>query len=65
MPVGVDPNVAKHRIPVPDGLRSLLESLAREVLRGQPTDIYTFCSIFFDKLNEFRKSNNIPTNLFN
>lgn len=57
MPIGADPSSVKHRqIPVPEGLRSLLESLAREVLRGQPSDIYSFSALFFEKLNQFRSS---------
>uniref|UniRef100_A0A915JHS6 RIIa domain-containing protein n=1 Tax=Romanomermis culicivorax TaxID=13658 RepID=A0A915JHS6_ROMCU len=38
------------KIIIPDGLRPLLESLAREIIRNQPTDIYLFSSLFFDTL---------------
>lgn len=35
---------------VPPGFRQLLEALAREVLRNQPSDIYLFSALFFERL---------------
>ena len=45
---------------VPAGLRPLLEALARETLRAQPTDLLQFGQLFFDvlqhhKMREFFK----------
>ncbi|VDP06130.1 unnamed protein product [Soboliphyme baturini] len=42
------------QFPVPNGFRNLLEALAREVLRSQPTDIYAFSSIYLQHLVKFR-----------
>lgn len=44
----------KQKFPVPPGFSALLESLAREVLRFQPDDIYTFSAIYFDVLLQLR-----------
>ncbi|KAK5978597.1 IQ calmodulin-binding domain-containing protein family protein [Trichostrongylus colubriformis] len=48
---------ANLRYKVPDGLRPLLEALARETLRSQPHDIVRFAQLFFDELQHHRKSN--------
>jgi hypothetical protein len=40
---------------VPPGFRALLEALAREVLRNQPVDIYTFSALFFEQLLKHRQ----------
>ncbi|VDL74824.1 unnamed protein product [Nippostrongylus brasiliensis] len=45
------------RYKVPDGLRPLLEALARETLRSQPKDVVRFAQLFFDELQHHRKSN--------
>ncbi|VDO20572.1 unnamed protein product [Haemonchus placei] len=45
------------RYKVPDGLRPLLEALARETLRSQPKDIVRFAQLFFEELQHHRKSN--------
>lgn len=45
----------RSRYQVPDGLRPLLEALARETLRAQPDDVIKFASIFFDELQRQRK----------
>lgn len=55
MPANVDMNALNRRFPVPEGFRALLEALAREVLRGQPSDIYAFSALFFEKLLQMRK----------
>uniref|UniRef100_A0A0M3HWE4 RIIa domain-containing protein n=1 Tax=Ascaris lumbricoides TaxID=6252 RepID=A0A0M3HWE4_ASCLU len=39
---------------VPNGLRPLLEALARETLRAQPTDLISFSQLFFDELQRHR-----------
>ena len=44
-----------ERYPVPIGFRGLLEALAREVLRAQPTDVYAFSSLFFSTLDTMRQ----------
>uniref|UniRef100_A0A8C3ECJ0 Uncharacterized protein n=1 Tax=Corvus moneduloides TaxID=1196302 RepID=A0A8C3ECJ0_CORMO len=40
---------------VPAGFRNLLEGLAREVLREQPTDVVAFAAQYFQKLLEQRE----------
>ncbi|XP_030919761.1 sperm surface protein Sp17 isoform X3 [Geospiza fortis] len=40
---------------VPAGFRNLLEGLAREVLREQPTDVVAFAAQYFQKLLESRE----------
>uniref|UniRef100_A0A8C9NWM2 RIIa domain-containing protein n=1 Tax=Serinus canaria TaxID=9135 RepID=A0A8C9NWM2_SERCA len=40
---------------VPAGFRNLLEGLAREVLREQPTDVVAFAAEYFQKLLEQRE----------
>ncbi|KAK6058284.1 regulatory subunit of type II PKA R-subunit [Cooperia oncophora] len=49
---GMDVNL---RYKVPDGLRPLLEALARETLRSQPKDIIRFAQLFFEELQHHRK----------
>lgn len=44
------------RYKVPEGLRPLLEALARETLRSQPKDVVRFAQLFFDELQHHRKS---------
>ncbi|XP_070547568.1 sperm surface protein Sp17-like isoform X2 [Ptychodera flava] len=41
---------------VPDGFETLLEGLAKEVLRSQPENIYQFASDYFDSLLRMRES---------
>jgi hypothetical protein len=43
-----------QRYKVPSGFRTLLEALAREVLRAQPEDIYAFSALFFQELQRHR-----------
>ncbi|KAK6025434.1 regulatory subunit of type II PKA R-subunit, partial [Ostertagia ostertagi] len=50
-PRGMDVNL---RYKVPDGLRPLLEALARETLRSQPKDIVRFAQLFFEELQHHR-----------
>ena len=38
------------KLRVPPGFPNLLEGLAREVLRSQPTDIYAFAAVYFENL---------------
>ena len=45
------------KFPIPDGFQDVLSSLAKEVLRHQPPDIYRFCGLFFDTLLEMRDGN--------
>uniref|UniRef100_A0A8C5TDH5 RIIa domain-containing protein n=1 Tax=Malurus cyaneus samueli TaxID=2593467 RepID=A0A8C5TDH5_9PASS len=45
----------KSSSPVPAGFRNLLEGLAREVLREQPTDIVAFAAEYFQRLLEQRE----------
>uniref|UniRef100_A0A8C3QIQ4 RIIa domain-containing protein n=1 Tax=Cyanoderma ruficeps TaxID=181631 RepID=A0A8C3QIQ4_9PASS len=46
---------------VPAGFRNLLEGLAREVLREQPTNLVAFAAQYFQKLLEQREGDPIPT----
>ncbi|NXG04046.1 SP17 protein, partial [Sakesphorus luctuosus] len=41
---------------VPAGFQNLLEGLAREVLREQPTDVVTFAAQHFQRLLEQREA---------
>lgn len=45
---------ANTNMRVPAGFRNLLEGLAREVLREQPTDVVAFAAQYFQKLLEQR-----------
>uniref|UniRef100_A0A8C3MIL6 Uncharacterized protein n=1 Tax=Geospiza parvula TaxID=87175 RepID=A0A8C3MIL6_GEOPR len=45
---------------VPAGFRNLLEGLAREVLREQPTDVVAFAAQYFQKLLESREATLAP-----
>uniref|UniRef100_A0A8C5JGC6 RIIa domain-containing protein n=1 Tax=Junco hyemalis TaxID=40217 RepID=A0A8C5JGC6_JUNHY len=45
---------------VPAGFRNLLEGLAREVLREQPTDVVAFAAQYFQKLLESREGEISP-----
>lgn len=45
---------ANTHMRVPAGFRNLLEGLAREVLREQPTDVVAFAAQYFQKLLEQR-----------
>ncbi|CAB3400928.1 unnamed protein product [Caenorhabditis bovis] len=42
---------------VPNGLRPLLEALARETLRAQPTDVIRFGYFFFDEVQKHKHNN--------
>ncbi|NWR92354.1 SP17 protein, partial [Xiphorhynchus elegans] len=41
---------------VPAGFQNLLEGLAREVLREQPTDVVAFAAQYFQRLLEQREA---------
>ncbi|VDM54722.1 unnamed protein product [Angiostrongylus costaricensis] len=56
---------ARIRYKVPEGLRPLLEALARETLRSQPRDVIQFAQLFFDELQHHRKSNFIQKLTYN
>ena len=43
------------KLRVPRGFQNLLEGLAREVLRSQPTDIYSFGALYFENLLNVRE----------
>lgn len=47
---------ASTKIRVPLGFEHLLEGLVREVLREQPQDVVKFCSDYFKKKLQLRKS---------
>ncbi|CAJ0571702.1 unnamed protein product, partial [Mesorhabditis spiculigera] len=49
--------MSNDRFRVPEGLRPLLEALARESIRAQPKDLVTFGQLFFDNLAHHQKSN--------
>ncbi|GAB6020062.1 hypothetical protein CHUAL_002801 [Chamberlinius hualienensis] len=40
---------------IPEGLEKVLEGLAREILRRQPTNLNRFSAVYFDKLLQARK----------
>ncbi|NWT23843.1 SP17 protein, partial [Cardinalis cardinalis] len=44
---------------VPAGFRNLLEGLAREVLREQPSDVVAFAAQYFQRLLESREAGGI------
>ncbi|VDN57715.1 unnamed protein product [Dracunculus medinensis] len=50
--------VTKNKYKIPEGLRPLLESLAREILRTQPSDLIDFSQLYFSELQDHRCSNN-------
>ena len=47
--------MAESQIPVPDGLLTMLEGLARTVIKKKPQDIQLFALYYLVKLKEFRK----------
>ncbi|NXU19539.1 SP17 protein, partial [Pardalotus punctatus] len=47
---------ANTNLRVPAGFRNLLEGLAREVLREQPTDIVAFAAQYFQRLLKQRQA---------
>ncbi|NXI76166.1 SP17 protein, partial [Rhipidura dahli] len=47
---------ANTNLRVPAGFQNLLEGLAREVLREQPTDVVVFAAQYFQKLLEQREA---------
>ncbi|CAJ0956477.1 unnamed protein product, partial [Mesorhabditis belari] len=49
--------MSNDRFRVPDGLRPLLEALARESIRAQPKDLISFGQLFFDSLQQHKMSN--------
>jgi hypothetical protein len=49
-----------HNFPIPEGFQTLLTSLAREVLRAQPVDVYDFSALYFETLQSFRDRYEIP-----
>lgn len=42
------------KLRVPKGFQNILEGLAREVLRSQPSDIYAFGAVYFENLLRMR-----------
>lgn len=48
--------VTKNKYKIPEGLRPLLESLAREILRTQPSDLIDFSQLYFSELQDHRCS---------
>ncbi|NXS81033.1 SP17 protein, partial [Pteruthius melanotis] len=50
---------ANTNLRVPAGFRNLLEGLAREVLREQPTDVVAFAAQYFQKLLEQREAGGV------
>lgn len=47
--------MAEAQINVPDGLLTMLEGLAKSVIKKKPQDIPLFALYYFAKLKEFRK----------
>ena len=43
------------KLRVPKGFQNILEALAREVLRNQPSDIYAFGAVYFENLLKSRE----------
>lgn len=54
--LGMAETRGSERYRVPDGLRPLLEALARETLRAQPYDLPDFALLFFTELHAHRRS---------
>ena len=44
------------KLRVPRGFQNILEGLAREVLRSQPSDIYAFGAVYFERMLRERES---------
>ncbi|GMT06601.1 hypothetical protein PENTCL1PPCAC_28775, partial [Pristionchus entomophagus] len=49
--------IDRERYRIPEGLRPLLEAIARESIRLQPSDIIGFAQLFIDELQHHRRSN--------
>ncbi|GMT35700.1 hypothetical protein PFISCL1PPCAC_26997, partial [Pristionchus fissidentatus] len=49
--------IDRERYRIPDGLRPLLEAIARESIRLQPSDVIGFAQLFIDELQHHRRSN--------
>lgn len=50
MDVLLQRHCARYIYVVPDGLRELMSDISREVLRSQPTQLYTFIADYLDAL---------------
>lgn len=48
----------KYNVEVPADLRPLLETIAKEVIRNQPNNVYQFTSLLVQKLIDIRAANN-------
>ena len=48
-------NAQKEHLGVPSGFRNLLENLTVEVLRAQPSNIYTFAAEYFKERLRMRQ----------
>ena len=53
-----------HVVPVPFGLKELLDDISREVLREQPDQIYEFIADYLDALLLIRETNSSIKCLF-
>ncbi|GMR62476.1 hypothetical protein PMAYCL1PPCAC_32671, partial [Pristionchus mayeri] len=49
--------IDRERYRIPEGLRPLLEAIARESIRLQPADVVGFAQLFIDELQHHRRSN--------
>lgn len=43
------------KLRVPKGFQNILEGLAREILRSQPTDLFDFGAVYFENLLKVRE----------
>ena len=43
------------KLRVPKGFQNILEGLAREVLRAQPSDIYAFGAVYFENMLKMKE----------
>jgi len=46
---------SNSRLRIPHGFQSLLEGMAKEILRMQPPDIYDFSAVYFENLLKKRE----------
>ncbi|KAK9875021.1 hypothetical protein WA026_005831 [Henosepilachna vigintioctopunctata] len=63
MDVTIQRHYAKFIYVVPDGLRELMSDITREVLRSQPTDLYTFIADYLDALMITRENARVASSL--
>lgn len=54
-------NTESQSVKIPDGLKELMSDIGREVLREQPTSIYTFVADYLESLLVVREESQSKT----